>query len=324
MAGPKVSIGVPVYNGQRYLEHALRSLVSQSFTDFELIISDNASTDRTAEICRDLAASDSRIRYHRNATNIGANPNFNRAFELATGQYFRWAAYDDVCEPTYLERCVQALDANPDAALAHTRTAIIDETGKRIDTDPAALAAKGVTLSDVQDPQRKLDSNCAVRRYADVLLNTKWCFEIFALFRADKLRLTGGMGDFYGTDKVLLATVALQGKFIEIDEDLFRRRHHPAQSSQIKTAAQRAVWSGAAKPSGFLTSQRKCVSGYRRAIGVAPIGIGQKLACHAVLLRYLLQVRKWSAMIGLSGRSVAAPASPQTAVATTNQEQAVH
>jgi len=324
MAGPKVSIGVPVYNGQRYLEQALQSLVNQTFNDFELIISDNASTDRTAEICQDFASRDSRIRYYRNATNIGANPNFNRAFELATGQYFRWAAYDDVCEPTYLERCVQALDANPGAALAHTRTAIIDETGERIDTNPAALAAKGVTLSDVQDPPRKMDANCAVRRYADVLLHTKWCFEIFALFRADKLRLTGGMGDFYGTDKVLLATMSLQGKFIEIDEDLFRRRHHPAQSSQIKTAAQRAVWSGAARPAGFLASQRKCLAGYRRAISVAPIGIGQKLACHAVLLRYLLQVRKWSAIVGLSGRGVAAPASPQTPLAAASQEQAVH
>lgn len=323
MIRPKVSIGVPVYNGQRYLEQALRSLVDQTHADFELIISDNASTDRTAEICQEFAARDPRIQYYQNATNIGANPNFNRVLDLARGEYFRWAAYDDICEPTYLQRCVAALDADPSAVLAHTKTAIIDENTQRLDTNPDALAAKGISPQDIQDPPRRLDSNCAVRRYTDVLLHTKWCFEIFALFRTDKLRLTGGMGDFYGTDKVILATMALQGTFIEVDETLFLRRHHAAQSSSIKTASQRAIWSGATKSGGMLASQRKCLAGYRRAIGMAPIGFCQKLACHTILLRYLLQVRKWSTALGLS-RDHTLPTPPTPAITAPSRKQPVH
>jgi glycosyltransferase involved in cell wall biosynthesis len=324
MDRPKVSIGVPVYNGERYLEAALRSLVEQTFDDFELIICDNASTDQTADICRDIAAVDSRVRYYRNPKNIGANPNFNRTLELATGEYFRWAAYDDLCEPAYLERCVAALESDPAAALAHSRTAIIDDEGHRIDTDPAALATRGLTVQQIQDPPRHLSADCAVTRYADILLRTKWCFEIFSLFRTPALRLTGGMGDFYGTDKVLLATMALQGKFIEVEEELFLRRHHAGQSSQIKTASQRAIWSGATRPGRFMESQRKCLRGYRRAIAVSPLGVGQKLACHVIIARYLLQLNKWSAMLGLSRLRRPAPAVPRPALATGRGEQIVH
>jgi len=302
MNRPKVSLGVPVYNGQRYLEFALRSLLEQTYTDFELIICDNASTDRTADICKDFAARDARVRYYRNERNIGANPNFNRVLELATGEYFKWAAYDDICLPTYLERCVAALDADPAASLVHPRTAIIDDDGDRLDTNPAALSRRNMTLRDIQDPPRKLGSNCNVSRFASIVLKTKWCFEIFGLFRTEQLRQTGGMGDFYGTDKVLLATTALQGKFVEIDEELFLRRHHAAQSSQIKTAKQRAAWSGATS-SSFMASQRKCLAGYRNAIRIAHLSFAQRFACYAVLLRYVLQIRKWPAMMGLPRRT---------------------
>ncbi len=324
MDRPKVSIGVPVYNGQRYLEYALRSLLAQTYSDFELIICDNASTDQTAKICQDFASTDPRVKYHRNEKNIGANPNFNRVLELAGGEYFRWAAYDDICQPTYLQRCVEALNADPEASLAHTRTAIIDDTGRRIDTDPTTLAINGLTVEDVQDPPRRLSSNCHVARYNDILIRTKWCFEIFGLFRTETVRLTGGMGDFYGTDKVLLSTVALQGKFIEINEELFLRRHHAGQSSQIKTASQRAIWSGATKPGGFLDSQRKCVAGYRRAIRLAPIGMTQKLACYGVLTRYALQVRKWAKLFGLSQRHRLETPEKSPALASAGAERVVH
>ena len=103
---PKVSIGLPVYNGERYLREALDSILGQTFRDFELIICDNASTDETAAICADYAARDPRIRYHRQTHNIGATANFNHTFELARGAYFKWAAHDDVLAPTWLEKCV--------------------------------------------------------------------------------------------------------------------------------------------------------------------------------------------------------------------------
>src|SRR4051794_3298661 len=96
MPPPKLSIGLPVYNGENFLAHAVDSILAQDFRDFELIISDNASTDRTAEICRGYAESDPRVRYVRFETNQGGSRNFCYVFELARGEYFKWAAHDDV------------------------------------------------------------------------------------------------------------------------------------------------------------------------------------------------------------------------------------
>jgi glycosyltransferase involved in cell wall biosynthesis len=106
---PKVTIGVPVYNGEKYLAAALDTLLAQSFEDFELIISDNASTDCTEEIARAYAARDGRVRYERSGANRGCAWNHNRVFALARGRYFRWAAHDDLCAPTLLARTVELL-----------------------------------------------------------------------------------------------------------------------------------------------------------------------------------------------------------------------
>ena len=127
---PRVSIGVPVYNGELYLERALDSILAQSFDDFEVIIADNASDDRTEQICRDYACRDARVRYVRNETNLGASANFNRTFALARGPYFKWAAHDDVLGTDFLLRCVEVLDSNPDVVLCHTKTQQIDEDGR--------------------------------------------------------------------------------------------------------------------------------------------------------------------------------------------------
>ena len=94
---PRVSIGLPVYNGQEFLEETLHSILNQTFNDFELIICDNASTDRTAEICRSFAKRDRRIRYYRNEINLGAAKNFNGVFFLARGEYLKWSDNDDLC-----------------------------------------------------------------------------------------------------------------------------------------------------------------------------------------------------------------------------------
>src|ERR671915_430558 len=97
---PLVSIGLPVYNGANYLRKAVETILEQSYESLELIISDNASTDDTADICRDLSARDARIRVSRNAQNVGAARNYNIVFNAARGKYFKWAAHDDVLAPT--------------------------------------------------------------------------------------------------------------------------------------------------------------------------------------------------------------------------------
>src|SRR5262245_51359752 len=135
--GPRVSIGLPVYNGEHYLEQALQSLLAQSYTNLELNISDNASTDLTREICRAYCAKDQRIRYFRNPENLGILPNWRRALELATGEYFMWAAHDDYWSANYLETLLECLAAQPAAVLAAGKTVFVDETNSiRSDLEP--------------------------------------------------------------------------------------------------------------------------------------------------------------------------------------------
>jgi glycosyltransferase involved in cell wall biosynthesis len=129
---PLVSIGLPVYNGGRYLAEAIESILSQTYRHFELIIRDNASTDDTEQICRRFAALDHRIRYFRNAANLGLSRNFNLTAERASGKYFRWAACDDHIAPEYLARCVEALEADATIVLCHSQVRVIGENGEEV------------------------------------------------------------------------------------------------------------------------------------------------------------------------------------------------
>ena len=121
MNTPKVSIGLPVYNGEPFLSETIDAILAQTFKDFELIICDNASTDDTERICRRYAARDKRISYYRQHHNIGAAGNFNRVFNLSSGEYFKWAAHDDLIAPEYLARCVEILERDRSVVLCHSR-----------------------------------------------------------------------------------------------------------------------------------------------------------------------------------------------------------
>ena len=134
-SGSLVSIGVPVYNGERYLADALTAISDQTYPNFEVIVSDNASTDLTQEICEEFTRSDDRFRVVRHEENLGASPNFNYVVHEAKGPYFKWATDDDLIAPTFLETCVAALDAAPaDVALVYPKTILIDEDGNEIQT----------------------------------------------------------------------------------------------------------------------------------------------------------------------------------------------
>ena len=136
MNRPRVSVGLPVCNGENYLDAAVRSILSQDYEDFELVISDNASTDRTQEICLDFARQDPRVKYSRLAANCGAVSNFQRVFRLSTGDYFKWAAHDDVCTPDFLERCVAVLERDPAVVLCCGQTQLINDDGSPVRYDP--------------------------------------------------------------------------------------------------------------------------------------------------------------------------------------------
>ena len=211
MAPPKVSIGLPVWNGEKYLDKAIVSLVDQTFEDFEIIISDNGSTDRTEEICRAWVERDPRIRYLRGDENRGAAWNFNRVFDEARGTYFKWAAYDDTLMPEWLEECVTILDTHPDVVLSYTRVMRIDENDEFI--------KHWTKYADVtsQDP---------VDRLRPVMYD--WaCLPVFGLIRRQALTRTKLIGPYDSSDRVLLGGLSVLGKFHLVNKELFYHRDHP-------------------------------------------------------------------------------------------------
>jgi len=127
---PAISLGLPVYNGESYLAQAIEAVQQQTNGHFELIITDNASTDGTEAICRVYERRDRRIRYYRNESNLGAAGNFNCDFALAGGPFFKWVAYDDLMASAFLERCVDVLHRDPSVVLCYPRASIIDENGE--------------------------------------------------------------------------------------------------------------------------------------------------------------------------------------------------
>jgi glycosyltransferase involved in cell wall biosynthesis len=217
MGNPRVSIGLTVYNGEAFFEETLESLIAQTYDDFELIISDNASTDRTGEIARAYAGRDSRVRYHRNETNLGLAGNHNHAFSLARGEYFKWAAADDVCRPEYLARCVEVLDRDADVVLAYPRTQFVDAEGRPL---------------DIQDPGWDLRFDEPHERLRRVIASSHWMNAVVGLVRAEALGRTRLMPAYSGGDYRVLAELSLLGKFREVPEVLFERRIHPGSTSQ--------------------------------------------------------------------------------------------
>ncbi|MEZ4592547.1 MAG: glycosyltransferase family 2 protein [Chloroflexota bacterium] len=207
---PLVSIGLAVYNGEEYLEEALNSLLGQTFTDFEIIISDNASTDHTAEICLRYAEQDARIRYHRNATNIGGANNENQTFRMSRGKYFRWAADDDICAPTLIEECVTVLEENPDIVLCFPKTIKIDGEGNEM----------GRAI--VEEP----NAEKSYSRFRAMAIAKDSCEQTYGLIRSDVLRKTKLQQNYTNSDRTLLAELAIHGKFHEIPQYLFYKRFH--------------------------------------------------------------------------------------------------
>ena len=230
---PRASIGLPVYNGERFLRETLDSLLAQTYSDFELVISDNASTDRTEAICRAYADKDRRVRCYRNKENLGAAFNYRRVFELATGTYFKWATADDLCEPEHVARCAAVLDSDPSVVLACPKARFIDEEGRAL---------------DVHDPGWDLRSEAAHERLRYVLYAGHWVNAIYGLMRADALSRTRLLAGYPGGDYRVLTELALLGKFVELPDYFFLRRLHSGASSQNRTLAwQLAFYTGSSR-----------------------------------------------------------------------------
>ena len=276
-ATPKVSIGLPVYNGERYLSEALESLVSQTFEDLEIIVVDNCSTDRTAEIARSFASRDPRVRYVRNPRNIGAAGNFKRAFHLSKGMYFKWMAHDDVCLPDFVRHCVEVLDARPDVVLAYPSPLDIDENGSVIGPRDAGL---------------DFTKETPFERFRDQMIKGHAAVVLFGLIRSRVLGRTALHGRYPGSDRILLAELALYGKFHELPKQTFLHREHADRGYHAHKSPQQAIAFFDPGRSGRLpfTMWRR-LGGYLGAATRAPIGPGQRLRCYVQMGRW--SVRGW-------------------------------
>lgn len=291
---PRVSIGLPVYNGESYLELALQSLLGQTFDDFEILISDNASSDRTADICQEYAGRDGRIRYERAAENLGAARNYNRVFEMSSGEYFKWAAHDDLCAPTYLERCVETLDRAPSGVvLSYPNLLVIDANG---------------TVVPWEDDDLDLRQKRPYDRLHQVLRNAVMCSPIFGLIRSSALRRTRLIGAYNGSDHVTLAELALLGEFWEIPEQLFYRRRHPGDSvtGKLDTPQVIAEWFDPKNRDRLLLSPRgRLFVEHLRAVARARIPVVEQMRCFRLVLSELfVKNRRWRVIGGELKRSL--------------------
>lgn len=275
-SGPRVSVCVPVYNGEAFLSLALDSILAQTFDDYELIIADNASTDDTPKICRRYAERDPRIRYIRNETNIGANPNFNRLVGLARTPYFKLANADDLSHPDLLARCVSVLDRHPEVVLCYGRTTIIDSQGNRAKDYDDDL--------DLRWPSAPARFRAAVQR--TTLVNV-----LQGVIRTDVLRQTSLLGSYPGADVLLLAALALRGQFYEVPERLFLRRIHPGASGSLGQAERQAFIDPIVRTSHSLPILRRYL-GYLSAFVHTPLPPRDRALLFAWVIRSVLWNRQ--------------------------------
>jgi glycosyltransferase involved in cell wall biosynthesis len=264
---PTVGIGLPVYNGERFLAQALESLLAQSWEDFELVISDNASSDGTEEICRAFAARDPRVRYLRRDVNRGAAWNFNSVVHETSAPYFKWAAHDDLLAPTCVEQCLDALRAADHASLVYPRTRAIDEDG-----DVVGEYHDGVDVRE-RLPHERLASLVRALVFGN---------PAFGLTRRATLQRTRLLGSFPSADYVLLAELALLGEIHELPEYLFFRREHPGMSRRANaTAAEVAEWFEPGSGSDRTHEFSRLFVEHLRAIHAMPLGRGERARCYA-------------------------------------------
>lgn len=296
---PLTSVGLPVLNGEKYVEEAVRSVLAQTMSDLELIIQDNASTDGTADICRQLAAQDSRVRYFRNPRNLGAAPNYNLSFAMARGRYFKWLAHDDRLHPRFLERTVRTLEARPDAVLCNTVVRYIGADGQPIGTYDSGLAR-----ADVESP---------AARFAFMVLSSHSCVDFFALIRRDAMRGSLLHGSFHGADRAFLAQMALRGRFVQIDEPLVEMREHEGRYTRKQVrSTDRLTWHDSSLRGRVSFPTWRLYAEYAAAVGRERLEMRERLRCYAALAHWWLL--NWnSARAAVDLLAVLAPGAPGTA-----------
>lgn len=287
---PRLTIGLPVYNGQNYLAESLDSLLGQSYEDFELLISDNASTDGTADICRRYEQQDSRIRYIRLPRNIGLAPNHNMLVKQARGELFKWASHDDLYARELLEQCIAGLDEDPRVVLAHSWTAMIDGSGTITEKVEYPLAT-----ASLRAPERFRSA-----LFADGGDDTG------GVMRTAVLRRTPLHGSYHHADRTVITEVSLHGPFYQVPDWLYFRRDHPERAERAcPTVRSRCANMDPRRADRLRNPVARLygeyVWGYVAMIKRAPLSAADRHECY----RYLAQ---WAASRALPWRTRGAPA----------------
>ena len=274
---PRVSIGMPLYNAEQYVISTIESILSQTFTDFELVISDNGSSDRTEEICRAFVAKDKRIRYYRESVNRGSAWNHNRVYELSRGEYFKWNSYDDLLGSEFLEKCVAVLDEDPSVILCCTRVRDIDDVG-------AFLKEKSSEVSRSEEPHE---------RFRAMIEISHSCEEIYGLMRSDVLRKTPLIAPYTSSDQNLLAELALYGRFREVPEVLFFHRWHARSSYTLwPDRDERWLWFDPSAAGRIVFPYWKQFYEYVASIRRSPVSPDQRRQCYLHMLWWLKECRR--------------------------------
>jgi glycosyltransferase involved in cell wall biosynthesis len=226
---PLVSIGLPVYNGANFVGEMIESILAQTFTDFELIVTDNASTDNTGDIVKAFAKKDPRVRYYLNEKNVGAAGNYNRCYEHGVGKYFKWCAHDDRISANYLEACVTRLEANPDLAMVYGSKIEFNDKGE-------------IPLAEGADNYPDLSDDPGARYFFQVAKLKAPCSAIFGVFRRSLLEKSTLHRPYYSSDRALLAEIAISGNFEVAEEAVYYCRMHESRSVNIADRVERSQW----------------------------------------------------------------------------------
>ena len=283
---PRVSIAVPAYNCERYIAQSIESLLGQSFGDFELVISDNASTDGTEGICRRYAASDRRVRYVRRSENIGGPGNFRHVFSLCSGLYHKWSTADDYWHPEFLKEAVAVLDARPDVVLCYPKTRLINADGSPIED---------------YDDNLEISSDSPRERMRELYRRIGLCNAHLGLLRRDAMLKTRLIAGHLASDIDFLAEMALQGKFHVLPDIRFFRRFHPTSSSWARNDAkhQQAYYAPQAKKLRGVGHWQRFAFQFG-IVARGPLALGDKLALSRDLLRNMrwARVELWRELRG--------------------------
>ncbi|MDR3636180.1 MAG: glycosyltransferase [Isosphaeraceae bacterium] len=286
---PRVTVGVPVYNGERFLDSALASVLDQTYDDYEVIVLDNASIDGTAAIAREYERRDRRFRYVRNARNIGPTANFDAIVPMAKAPLFKWLAADDLLRATFLERCVALLDGNPEVVLATARLDLIGGEGQPLAWDPEQnlrIAAHGERVlmrpsiaGPLADPYPVLRFRHLLTQMFGIQISTY----MFGVIRTDVLRRTSLEGSYPGADKILLAELVLRGPFAEVPEVLWDCRIHPQHLGALAPVQLTRQM----RPDRSIRLPMRIYQalGYAAAIWRAPLGPRCKTRCLVATMR---------------------------------------